>query len=113
MRDYAIMARPKSNGHCATNLPISSRNSVLAVAGSCRMDSNGATLVVISGLAMKRVVITFRSQLANVFGAFSTNAQIVPVSSHGCAELNVRLHAWRVAAPTMVENLMPDSACSV
>src|SRR4030095_9944767 len=113
MRDYAIMARLKSNGHCDTNLPISSRNSVLACAGSCRMDSNGVTLVMISGLAMKCVVITFRSQLANVLGAFSTNAQIVPASSHVCAESNVRLHAWRVAARTIVENLMPDSACGV
>jgi hypothetical protein len=77
------------------------------------MDSNGVTLVVISGLAMKCVVITFRSQLANVLGAFSTNAQIVRVSSHVCAELNVRLHAWHVAARTMVENLMRDSACGV
>ena len=77
------------------------------------MHSNGAMLVVILGLAMKCVVMVFRSQLANVPGGFSTNARIVRVSFRVCAELNARLHAWHVAARTMVENLMRDFACNV
>jgi hypothetical protein len=77
------------------------------------MLSNGATLVVISELAMKGVVIVFLSQLANMLGGFSTNARIVRGSFHVCAESNVRWHAWHVAARTMVENLMRDSACGV
>src|SRR5438094_5867434 len=95
------------------SLPISSRNSVLAVAGFCRMHSNGAMLVVILGLATKCVVMVFRSQLANVPGGFSTIARIVRVSFRVCAELNAGLHACHVTLCTMVENLLRDFFCNV
>src|SRR6266478_9431600 len=107
------MAPSRLTAPCAMNSPISWHNSVVAGGGFCRMDPNGAAPAVISGSAMKPVVIIFRSQLANVFGVIFINVQIVSAISRGCAESNARLHAWHVAAHITAENLTNDFACGL
>jgi hypothetical protein len=75
------------------------------------MALNGGRLAAISGLPTRSAVTIWHFQSANVLGAIYTGVQGAGAIFLGCAESNVQLHVWPVAARITAANSMRVFGC--
>src|SRR5437762_11890010 len=83
---------------------ICSPNFARVAGASWRTAMNGARHARTWESATKRAATIFRSRLANGRDVFSTNVQIVRVTSHAPAEFVVPLHVWLAVGASTAEN---------